>query len=65
MGDKAKHDYNVCDIGMEIDGDEYHKPIPAPIADGEMPAGYLTIMCSRCGQTTGYPMPPADEIDWG
>lgn len=54
-------DWSVCpehELGL-------HNPRPAPIHDREMPDGYFTIQCVNCGQTTGWPMPNPDEIDWG
>lgn len=54
------HDFSVCPVAT----DGKHSPSPATVHDREMPAGYLTIECALCGQTTGYPMPEPEEVTW-
>jgi rRNA maturation protein Nop10 len=58
--DSEDHDYSVCPDSL----DGKHDPKPADVHDREMPDGYFTIECSQCGQTTGYPMPAAEDITW-
>ena len=57
----TEHDYNVCPDTT----DGVHVPRPAEMSDREMPPGYFTVECAACGQTTGYPVPDPDELDWG
>ncbi len=56
-----QEDYAKC--SQNADGK--HTPEPASVHDQDMPEGYFTISCSGCLQTTGYPMPDAQDIDWG
>lgn len=53
-------DYSRCD---ETE-DHKHVPVPAAVHDAEMPEGYFTVECEACHQTTGYPMPDAEDITW-
>jgi len=56
---------NVPDYGWCKERDAEHDPVPAPVHDKDMPPGYFTIECAACHQTTGYPMPDPEDIDWG
>jgi rRNA maturation protein Nop10 len=51
-------DYNVC---PEDDAGEHD---PRAALDPETPAGYFTIQCATCGQTTGVAMPDPQDIEW-
>ncbi len=55
----TERDYAYC-----VERDAEHDPVPAAVHDPEMPPGYFTIQCKACGQTTGYPMPDPEDIDW-
>jgi hypothetical protein len=52
-----KRDYSIC----EETQDARHVPRDGHPDAGE---GFLTIECAACGQTTGYPIPPLDDITW-
>lgn len=57
----AEHtDYAVC---PESEDGKHVPQVPAA-NDRDMPAGYFTVECARCYQTTGYPMPDPADIDW-
>ena len=56
----VEHDYAVCPESE----DGKHAPIPAFMHDTGMAEGYFTVECRECHQTTGFPMPRADEITW-
>lgn len=55
-----EYDFSIC---SESD-DGKHEPGPAFMHDVGMPEGYFTVECRRCRQTTGFPLPPPDEIVW-
>jgi hypothetical protein len=57
---ETEHDYNIC---PESENGR-HEPRAALVSDRDMPAGYFTVECARCGQTTGYRMPDPQEIEW-
>lgn len=45
--------------------DAEHDPMPAQISDPDnVRAGYFTVECRACGQTTGVPMPAAEAVEW-
>lgn len=67
---RVQRQYRADELGLGeyeycVERDAEHDPIPAAAHDREMPEGYLTIECAACGQTTGYPMPRPEDIDWG
>ena len=54
----TEHDYSICPDNP----DGKHRPKDG--WDPEQPAGFVTIECASCGQTTGYPIPPLEDITW-
>lgn len=53
-----EHDYDICPYMP--DG----RHVPRAGYDPEQSEGYATVECSACGQTTGIPIPPTEEITW-
>jgi hypothetical protein len=51
-------DYRVCPCTKS------GRHVPAAGYDPEMPTDHFTIQCEACSQTTGYPLPDYDDIEW-
>ena len=65
MTNQTEHDYNLCPENTGGPGENgTHEPRAAYVSDRDMPPGYFTVECSRCHQTTGYPLPDPQDIEW-
>lgn len=52
-------DYNIC----EVNENGKHGPIEANY-DPDIRDSHVSVACTACGLTTGYPLPDLEDLEW-